>query len=93
MPSGSWICLRSFYEKYGVTANWINGLDLDLSIRFNNLVNKAYFSSNSIVYYRSHKHQGNVLDNPRGIKELYWNIFKIRSVFSYEYIKNNKKKK
>lgn len=93
MPSGSWICHRTFYEKNGVTANWINGLDLDLSIRLNNLIKKAYFSADSIIYYRTHEDMGNLLDNPRGTRELYWHLLKIRSIFSYKNIKNSKKKK
>ena len=83
MPSSSWICKREFYENKGVTASWIQGLDLDLALRLSLFIKKAYFSYDSFLYYRTHDDSGNNLDNPKNIKEFCWNIFKIGSVFNH----------
>lgn len=91
MPSCSWICKREFYEKYGVMASWINGLDLDLSFRFNIFINKIYFSYDSFIYYRNHESQGNKLDNPDNIKELIWNFIKVKTLYYYDNLTEKEK--
>ena len=91
MPSGSWVCKREFYEKRGVLGNWIQGLDLDLAVRFSIYIKEAYFSYNSFLYYRSHEDAGSKIDDPRHIKEFAWHIFKIGSVLNHLDYKTSKK--
>ena len=91
MPSSSWILKREFYERFGVTASWRNGLDLDLSFRINLFCKKCFFLYENTIYYRSHSSSGNNLDNPRFIREVYWNLSKVRSLFIYDLSKKELK--
>ena len=84
MPSSSWIVKRKFYEKYGVTADWKNSLDLDLAYRLERYNKICYFAKNSFIYYRDHPYSGNNLDNPKRLKELKWCINKIKFLFIYK---------
>ena len=91
IPSSGYIAKRKFFEKHGTIGSQKEGYDLAFACKLLKYAKKAYFSYESISYYRFHSNQSSKLDDPTDMFNKL-NFFINSSKIFYKFFKKEKAK-